>query len=47
MRLPAHHALEVFELRDAATHHLELEWDRRRGGESHDFRPRLPLTIYW
>jgi hypothetical protein len=35
----------VLELRTAAEHHLDVQWDHGIAGESWDFRPALPLTI--
>jgi len=33
------------DLKPAAEHHLELEWDNGAAREGHDFRPALPLAI--
>ena len=37
----------VLTLQPATEHHLELDWDGGRAGESRDFRPALPLVIRW
>jgi glyoxalase-like protein len=34
-------------IRQAPEHHLELDWDDASSGESHDFRPTLPLVLRW
>lgn len=34
-------------LRQAADHHLELEWDDALTDQRHDARPALPLTLRW
>jgi len=39
--------LGVLELKPAAEHHLELEWDGATSGEFHDFRPTVPLVLRW
>ena len=39
--------LGALTLKPAAEHHIELEWDGAKCGESHDFRPTLPLTLRW
>ena len=39
--------LGILTLNPAVEHHLELEWDGVKRGESHDFRPALPLVLRW
>jgi hypothetical protein len=39
--------LDLLVVRDAATQHIELEWDGGTSGELHDFRPDLPLVLRW
>ena len=39
--------LGILSLKSAVEHHLELEWDGAKCGESHDFRPTLPLVLQW
>lgn len=39
--------LGIISLKSAGEHHLELEWDGAKCGESHDFRPTLPLVLHW
>ena len=38
---------EVLAIRQAPEHQLELDWDGASAGESHDFRPTLPLVLRW
>ena len=38
---------EALAIRQAPEHQLELEWDGAGSGESHDFRPTLPLVLRW
>jgi hypothetical protein len=38
---------EVLAIRRAPEHQLELEWDGSGAGDSHDFRPTLPLILRW
>jgi len=39
--------LGALALKPSAEHRIELEWDGARRGESHDFRPALPLVLRW
>jgi hypothetical protein len=39
--------LGVIELKTAAEHCIDLEWDGAGYGESYDFRPTLPLVLRW
>ena len=39
--------IELLAIRQAPEHHLELDWDDAKAGESHDFRPTLPLVLRW
>jgi hypothetical protein len=37
----------IIELKPAAEHCIDLEWDGAECGESYDFRPTLPLVLRW
>ena len=37
----------LFAVKDEREYHLEIEWDGGSAGESHDFRPVLPLSLRW
>lgn len=39
--------LDVLTVTRATEHHLELEWDGGGSGEFFDFRPAVPLTLWW
>ena len=39
--------LGVLGLKQAAEHHLELDWDGATSGGVHDFRPTVPLVLRW
>lgn len=36
-----------FAVHHAEEYGLELEWDEGKEGQTHDFRPALPMTIRW
>jgi hypothetical protein len=38
---------EVLAVGQAPEHRLELDWDGGGSGESHDFRPTVPLVLRW
>jgi Glyoxalase-like domain len=40
-------ARSVLQIWPASEHRLDLEWDSGGFGESHDFRPTLPLVLRW
>jgi hypothetical protein len=39
--------LNAIELKPAAEHAIELEWDDAASGQVHDFRPTLPMVLRW
>jgi hypothetical protein len=39
--------LGILSVKPTVEHHIELEWDGAKCGESHDFRPTLPLVLQW
>jgi hypothetical protein len=38
---------DFFSLMDTHEFLLDLQWDRGREGRTHDFQPRLPITVRW
>jgi hypothetical protein len=38
---------DILAIRQAPEHQLELDWDGASSGESHDFRPTVPLVLRW